>query len=151
MPNYTKKHRTFIKKIGGAHHQRAYTNWVARPGNSYAVDLERFQRPRQPQLDPETSIADAFKRFYGINISNSSIISALRLLSSRLFSRTSNPATIVETPPSAPIVETPQSATIVETSPPPARPSNNTASKTRNKPSPSIKKQTLRRSRRSRR
>ena len=116
MPNSTKKHRTFRKKIGGAHHQRAYTNWVPRPGNSYAVDLTRFQQPRQPHIDPKTSIVDAIRSYYGNNIYTRRIIDTLLSLPSRLLSRTSKPATILETPPSATIVETTlPSATIVET------------------------------------
>ena len=106
MPNSTKKHRTFRKKIGGAHHQRAYTNWVPGPGNSYAVDLTRFQHPREVHRDPETSIVDAIRRYYGNNKYTKRIIDAIMSLSSRLISRTSKPATIVETPPSATIVET---------------------------------------------
>ena len=147
MPNYTKKrHRTSRKKIGGAHHQRAYTDWIGRPGNTYAADMERFQLPRQPHLNPQSSIVDNLKRYlrnvtrhyrdYGTKISDSRFINAVR----SVLRRTPPPATIVET-----IVETPLP-------PPPGRPSNNTAStastklsKTRIKPS--IAKQTKRRSR----
>ena len=107
MPNYTKKHRTFRKKIGGAHHQRAYTGWVGGPGNTYAVDLTRFQKPRRQQhIDPEISIVDAIRHYYGNNIYTRRIIDTLMSLPSRLLSRTSKPAPILETPPSATIVET---------------------------------------------
>ena len=109
MPNYTKKrHRASRKKIGGAHHQSAYTNWIGRPGNTYAVDMERFQLPRQPHLNPQSSIVDNLKRYlrnvtrhyrhYGTKISDSRFINAVR----SVLRRTPPPATIVET-----IVETP--------------------------------------------
>ena len=153
MPNYTKKrHRASRKKIGGVKKNKErsqsqseyFTNWQPKYGEpgSIAADLRRWDIPRQPRLDPETSIADHLKRFwrnvtrdyrhYGNKISDSRTINAVR----SLLRRTPPPATIVET-----IVETPLP-------PPPARPSNITASKTRI--NPSIAKQTKQTKRRSR-
>ena len=130
MPNYTKKkHRTFRKKIGGVKKNKErsqsqsqwYTNWQGEYGMPGSIDvrIDRFQRPRQPRLDPQSSIA-------GNEISKSRFMNALRYLSPRYLSQFFRRK-------STPIVETPPSATIVET--PPARPSNNTTSKTRTKSS----------------
>ena len=135
MPNNTKKkHRTFRKKIGGVKKNKErsqsqsqwYTNWQGEYGMPGSIDvrIDRFQRPRQPRLDPQSSIA-------GNEISKSRFMNALRYLSPRYLS----PRYLSQffRRKSTPIVETPPSATIVET--PPARPSNNTTSKTRTKSS----------------
>ena len=125
MPNYTKKnHRIFRKKIGGVkknkertHSQRQsqfYTNWrpeFGQPG-SIAVDYTAYQQPRQPYLDPETSLADDFKRFYRNNISKNRIITGLRSLS-RLFNGSPTPT---PTPTPTPIpIPTPRLTSLVET------------------------------------
>ena len=115
MPNYTKKrHRTSRKKIGGVKKDSSppqsqyFTNWQGRYGEpgSIAVDLRKFQRSRQPHIDPETSIADNLKRYlrnvtrhYGNKISDSRTMNALR----SLLSRAPPPATIVESPSSSAI------------------------------------------------
>ena len=112
MPNYTKKRRTFRKKIGGVKkdkrriHSRPqsqfFTNWQPRYGEpgSIAVDLSRYQLPRQPHLNPQSSIVDNLKRYlrnvtrhyrhYGTKISDSRFINAVR----SVLRRTPPPATM---------------------------------------------------------
>ena len=69
------------------------------PG-SIDVRIDRFQQPRQPRLDPQSSIA-------GNEISKSRFMNALRYLSprylSQFFRRKSTP--IVETPPPHPSIK----------------------------------------------